>query len=226
VFPSWNRHPAVGLVRRASQATWILPPIRLIARLDVKGLEHLHDLEGPVIFAANHQSHLDGPIILAAMPGRWRKQLAPAMSKEFFKAHFFPREHKWWQVLPNRLNYYLAAFFFNGFPLPQREAGARQTLRYVAEITSAGFSLLIFPEGIRTEDGTIRPFFSGVGLMASRLELPVVPIRLDGLHKVLPTGRTVPRPGPVSVTFGAPMRLTGQDYAALARQVEEAVRAL
>jgi long-chain acyl-CoA synthetase len=226
VFPSWNRHPAVGLVRRASQATWILPPIRLIARLDVKGLEHLHDLEGPVIFAANHQSHLDGPVILAAMPGRWRKQVAPAMSKEFFKAHFFPREHKWWQVLPNRLNYYLAAFFFNGFPLPQREAGARQTLRYVAEITSAGFSLLIFPEGIRTEDGTIRPFFSGVGLMASRLELPVVPIRLDGLHKVLPTGRTVPRPGPVSVTFGAPMRLTGQDYAALARQVEEAVRAL
>ena len=38
----------------------------------------------------------------------------------------------------NRLNYYLAAFFFNTFPLPQREAGARQTLRYIGEVTGAG----------------------------------------------------------------------------------------
>ena len=47
----------------------------------------------PVIFAANHQSHMDTPVIMAALPARWRYRVAPAMAKEFFKAHFFPAEH-------------------------------------------------------------------------------------------------------------------------------------
>ena len=58
-----------------------------------KGREHLQDIEGPVIFAANHQSHMDTPVIMAALPARWRYRVAPAMAKEFFKAHFFPAEH-------------------------------------------------------------------------------------------------------------------------------------
>ena len=59
----------------------------------MSGLEHLRELDGPVVFAANHQSHLDVPVILAALPGRWRARVAPAMAKEFFKAHFFPEQH-------------------------------------------------------------------------------------------------------------------------------------
>lgn len=225
-FPAWNRHPIVNAIRRISQATWILPPLRGVIHLRVQGLEHLDGLAGPVIFASNHQSHLDVPAILLALPGPWRTRVSPAMSKEFFAAHFFPRAHPWRQVLTNRLNYYLAAFFFNAFPLPQREAGTRQALRYAAEIAEDGYSLLIFPEGVRTRHGEIGPFLGGVGLLASRLDLPVVPIRIDGLQKVLPTGQTRPRPGPVTVTFGPPLRLGGPDFAALARQVEEAVRRL
>ena len=56
----------------------------------VEGREHLQGLDGPVIFAANHQSHMDAPVILAALPPRLRYRVAPAMAKEFFKAHFFP----------------------------------------------------------------------------------------------------------------------------------------
>ena len=59
--------------------------------------------------------------------------VAPAMAKEFFKAHFFPEQHGRCAWFTNSLNYYLAALFFNAFPLPQREAGARQTLRYIGE---------------------------------------------------------------------------------------------
>ncbi|MDP1571673.1 MAG: AMP-binding protein [Vicinamibacterales bacterium] len=225
-FPAWNRHPIVGAIRRVSQATWILPPLRGVLHLRVQGLEHLDGLAGPVIFAANHQSHLDVPAILLALPGRWRARVSPAMSKEFFAAHFFPQAHSWRQVLTNRLNYYLAAFFFNAFPLPQREAGARQTLRYTAEVAEDGYSILIFPEGVRTRDGEIGTFLGGVGMMASRLDLPVVPIRIDGAHRVLATGQTRPRPGPVTVAFGPPLQLRGPEFAALARQVEEAVRSL
>ena len=225
-FPRWNRRRLVGWIRRASQATWILPLARLFAWVRVSGLEHLEHLQGPVVFAANHQSHLDVPVILSALPGRWRARVAPAMAKEFFKAHFFPEQHSAGQVLTNRLNYYLASFFFNAFPLPQREAGARQTLRYIGEVTGDGFSVLIFPEGSARDSGDIKPFRGGIGMIASRLHLPVVPVCLAGVDRVLHPSWKMARPGRCSVTFGAPMRLSGDDYGALARQVEEAVRRL
>jgi long-chain acyl-CoA synthetase len=225
-FPSWNRTWPVALVRRLSQATWILPLTRVFAHMRIEGREHLRDLHGPVVFAANHQSHFDVPVILAALPGRWRARLAPAMLKEFFKAHFYPEGSTWRQWFTNSLNYYLAAIYFNAFPIPQREAGARHTLRYIGELTGGGWSVLIFPEGVRSETGNIRPFQGGIGMIASRLDIPVVPVRLDGVDRVLHPKWKMARPGSVRVAFGPPLRLRGDDYAALAKQVEEKVRAL
>ncbi len=225
-FPAWTRSWPARWLRRASQFTWILPLTRLFARVSVDGLQHLDGIRGPVVFAVNHQSHLDVPVVLSVLAGAWRARIAPAMAKEFFAAHFHPAQYSRRKVLTNRANYYLAALFFNSFPLPQREAGARETLRYIGEVTGAGYSVLIFPEGVRSESGNIRAFRGGVGMIAARLGLPVVPVRLEGVDRVLPTGRKMARSGPVSVTFGAPLRLGGNDYGALARQVEQAVRDL
>jgi long-chain acyl-CoA synthetase len=225
-FPAWNRHRLINLVRRLSQALWILPLARVFAWIDVSGLDNLRGLQGPVVFAPNHQSHFDVPVILAALPGHIRKDVAPAMSKEFFRAHFFPEGFTRRQIFIKRLNYYLAAFFFNAFPLPQREAGARQTLRYIGEVTGDGYSVLVFPEGVRSQTGEMSPFLGGIGMIGSRLDLPVIPVRLDGVHEILHTKWKMAKPGPVRVRFGAPMRLKGDDYGALAKQVEAAVRAL
>jgi 1-acyl-sn-glycerol-3-phosphate acyltransferase len=63
-------------------------------------------------------------------------------------------------------------------------------------------------------------------MIASRLSVPVVPVRIEGLDKVLHSTWRMARPGRVRVAFGKPLRLTGDDYEALARQVEEAVRRL
>jgi len=122
--------------------------------------------------------------------------------------------------------YYLAALVFNAFPLPQREAGARQTLRYMGELVEQGCSVLIFPEGHHTDTGEIDRFRPGIGMIASRLDVPVVPVRLEGVDRVLHRTWHMAHPGHVRVTFGAPMRLLGADYQALAKQVEDAVRAL
>ena len=89
-FPSWNRAWPVRVIRRVSQATWILPLGRIFAWVRVSGLENLEGISGPVVFASNHQSHFDVPVILMALPGAWRARIAPAALKEFFKAHFFP----------------------------------------------------------------------------------------------------------------------------------------
>jgi len=225
-FPAWNRSALARAIRRVSLPTWILPIARAFAWIRVTGPEHLDAVRGPVIFAANHQSHMDTPVVMAALPPRLRYRVAPAMAKEFFKAHFFPREHGRREWFTNSLNYYLAALFFNAFPLPQREAGARQTLRYIGDVLGDGFSVLIFPEGRRSETGEIAPFRPGIGMIGSRLEVPVVPVRIEGLDKVLHPSWRMARPGRVRVAFGAPMRLEGEDYEALARQVEEAVRRL
>jgi long-chain acyl-CoA synthetase len=225
-FPSWSRTWPVRLVRRLSQSTWILPLARSFAWARIEGREHLRDIDGPVIFAANHQSHMDVPVILAALPARIRAHVAPAMAKEFFKAHFFPEGHTWKQWFTNSVNYYLAAFYFNAFPLPQREAGARQTLTYVGDLVGDGWSILIFPEGERSATGDIKPFRGGIGMMASRLDIPVVPVRLDGVDRVLHMKSKMAKPGRVRVAFGAPMRLRGEDYAALAWEVEHRVKSL
>jgi long-chain acyl-CoA synthetase len=225
-FPTWNRSWPVQIVRRLSQATWILPLARLFAHIRVEGGDHLRLLDGPVLLAANHQSHMDVPVILAALPGHVRARVAPAMLKEFFTAHFHPANHTWRQRFTNSLNYYLACFFFNTFPIPQREAGARHTLRYMGELTGGGWSILIFPEGVRSPTGQIKPFKGGVGMIASRLGVPVVPVRLDGLDRILPTNAYFVKPGRVRVAFGEPLVLRGDNYTELALQVEERVRQL
>jgi long-chain acyl-CoA synthetase len=205
---------------------WLLPLTRVFAWIRTEGVQHLQEVEGPVIFAANHQSHLDTPVILAALPPQWRYRLAPAMAKEFFKAHFFPAQFSRRENFTNSLNYYLSSFFFNAFPLPQREAGARQTLRYVGELIGRGFSVLIFPEGRRTEAGEINPFRPGIGMMAAKLDVSVVPVRLVGVDRVLHPSWRMARPGRVTVKFGRPLRFVGEDYDAMAKQVETAVRSL
>ncbi len=225
-FPSWNRWRLLQLVREVSQRTWILPLAGLFVRLRVEGRQHLDTLAGPVILAANHQSHFDTPVILQALPGRWRRATAVAMAKEYFDAHFFPTHHAIRERLTISAIYYLVALFFNAFPLPQKEPGARQTLRYMGDLVTDGFSILIFPEGFRTERGEINLFQPGVGILSSKLRLPVVPVRLEGVERVLHHTWRWPRRGTVRVTFGTPLVLEGDDYAALARRVQDAVVAM
>ncbi len=225
-FPTWNRSWWARGLRRINLPLWILPMARVFARVRVVGLENLRDLDGPVLFASNHQSYFDGPAILMAMPNKWRYRVAFATRKEFFEAHFYPKKYPVGQWFTNTLNYVLASLFFNIFPLPQREAGAKQALEYIGELANGGWSTVIFPEGRMTDTGEIRAFQPGIGMMTSRLGMRVVPVRITGVDKVLNRTAHFPTPGPVTVRFGRWLEASGDDYAEIARQVEQAVRAL
>jgi long-chain acyl-CoA synthetase len=222
--PGWSLAWPARIARRALQFALVLPLTRYFARLTVQGAAHLSGLAGPVVFASNHLSHLDTPVILAALPPALRRRVAPAMAKEFFRAHFRPAEHTFRERARASTLYFLAALAFNAFPLPQREAGARDTLRYIGRLTSSGYSILIFPEGARGESGLLAPFRPGVAMIGSRLSLPVVPVRLNGVDRVLHRSWRMARRGPVTVRFGAPIVFQGDDYPALTRQLEEAIR--
>ena len=225
-YPKWNRHWLARAVRVFNLNLWLLHLAHLFAWVRVEGRERLDGLKGPVLFASNHQSFFDTPSIFIAMPWKWRHRLAPTMRKEFFEAHFHPREHGLFAWFTNSLNYWLSLLMFNAVPIPQHEAGTRQALRALGELVEAGGCPLIFPEGRHSPDDNLQPFQAGVAMIASRLHIPVVPIRLRGSNRVLPQGARMARPGRVTVTIGEPLRLEGEDYAALTRLLEERIRAL
>lgn len=225
-FPRWTRSWLSRLIRRLTLPTVVLPGTRLFMQLTVEGLDHVTSLAGPVIFAANHQSHMDTPAIYAALPARRRYHIAPAMAREFFAPHFgltqAPRVHRWL----SGLSFYMACQCFNAFPLPQRQS-PRAAFRYMRELVEEGHSILIYPEGQRTDDGCILPFKRGVGTLAIHLGLPIVPVRLEGLDWVYPKNVPYPVRGPVRVTFGPALEVRADDDPeALTQRVETAVRGM
>ena len=219
-FPPWNRGNLARAARRLALPGILLPLTRIFAHIRTEGLANLQSIEPPVIFASNHQSYMDVAAILAALPAKWRYRVAPAMRKEFFHEHFHGKS------FTNSLNYYLSALFFNAFPIPQREPGALSTLRYMGDLANDRWCVLIFPEGKMTREGEIAPFQAGVGMIASKLDVPVIPVRIDGLHRVLHHTWKMARMGRVRIAFGPPLHLKGDNYLALAKEVEEAVRKL
>jgi long-chain acyl-CoA synthetase len=112
------------------------------------------------------------------------------------------------------------------FPLP-RQSGFRKSFSYAGEAIDRGFSVMIFPEGHETRDGRMQSFKSGIGLLVSELNVPVVPIKLDGLFELKKRRRYFLRPGTVSVTFGEPIQFpAGKSAEELTRELEARVRSL
>jgi long-chain acyl-CoA synthetase len=223
----WTVWPPIRLLGNALQRVIALPLFRRYIPLRVHGLENLEGLKPPVLFAANHASHLDTPAIFAAIPAHWRRRLAPAARQEQFRGFFDRGRSSWKETLDAAFQYVLAGLIFNVYPLPQQMSGVRRALRTTGELVSRGYCPLIFPEGHRTSDGSIHAFQAGVGLMAVRLRIPVVPILLKGLYEVYSVHDSWPKAGPVDVFIGAPLEFASNtDYADAAAEIERAVRSL
>jgi 1-acyl-sn-glycerol-3-phosphate acyltransferase len=191
----------------------------------VGGTENLLGLHPPVLFASNHQSDLDTPAIYTALPREWRYHIAPAMSQDYFRAWLEPSRAPFGERMATMFKYFLATSLFNAYPLPQRMAGVRRALKYTGELIDEGYCPLVFPEGMRTPDGTLQPFKTGIGLMATRLRVPVVPIHLAGLFEIYGTYDTWPKRGTVRIKIGAPLHFEQEhDEETAARAIEEAIR--
>jgi 1-acyl-sn-glycerol-3-phosphate acyltransferase len=159
---------------------------------------------------ANHTSFMDVPVILRALPSRWRAALAPAMSPDHFAEP--------WQLNLTRL-------CFNGFLLVPDAAAVQSALRHAGKLVEAGCSILVFPEGRLTPDGAIHAFRPGAAVMAESLNLPVVPIRIDGLYEIWPEHQYKPGKGTVRVTIGTPLTMgQGENPAAFTARMEIRIR--
>jgi long-chain acyl-CoA synthetase len=214
----------VRVFRFAFLETVVLPLLRHYLPLTIEGT--LEGVEGPVIFAPNHASHLDTLAVLAALPPRFRHRLAPAMSQESF-VPYFDGTGGLGERASLALRYWLAVITLDVFPLPQATRGVRKALQFAGKLVDSGYSILIYPEGARTPDGTMHEFRPGVGVMAVRLGIPVVPLHIQGLYEVFPVDATWPRPGPVRLRFGSPIRFRETDDSReAAKSIEQAVQRL
>ena len=222
----WARSLPVRSFRRTFQRVIAIPLFKHYLPLTVTGLEHLRDVTPPVIFAANHVSHLDTPAVYSALPVRWRRCLAPAMGMDIFRPYFepkgFPKKQVWW----TGLGYFLALGLFNAYPLPHEMAGVRRALNYTGELIKRGYCPLVFPEGLRSPDGTLKPFRPGIGMMAIRLRVPIVPIYIEGLYEVYSVDDSWPKRGPVRVSFGTSIEFTSGTYDEVAQTIRRAVEDL
>jgi long-chain acyl-CoA synthetase len=227
LLPRWTRSWPARAFRFLFFQAVIIPLFRGLLTLKVEGLENLRDLNSPVLFAANHQSHLDTPAIFVALPPRLRYRVAPAMSQDYFRNWLDPGGASLKQRFSSMFEYFLATGIFNAYPLPQRMAGVRRALKYTGELIDEGYSPLVYPEGTRSPDGTLQPFKTGIGLMATRLRVPVVPVHLGGLFEIYSVHHDWPQRGTVKVTFGTPLHFEQEhDEVTATRMIEEAIRNL
>ncbi|AAR35055.1 AMP-binding protein [Geobacter sulfurreducens] len=220
-FRFWTARPVALAVRRVLDMILHGPLIRHYASLKVEGGEHLGGLDGPVLFVSNHLSYFDHPVIMSALPSEWRYTTATAAWEEFFFRNYKNFAQKIWK----RLAYEYASVAFTVFPLPQSR-GFRGALRFMGGLADRGMSILVFPEGERSRDGTLLPFRPGLGVMVRELAIPVVPVRIRGLEQVFPRGASWPARGEVRVTFGKAIRFTLESPAEIVAAARTAVEDL
>jgi len=165
--------------------------------------------------------------VLTALPARLRHGLAAAAGGEAMEGlRTPPSSRSWLGRLYDRLQWVLGAALLNIFPLP-RQSGFRQSFAYAGECVDRGYSLLVFPEGRHTTTGKTLPFQAGIGILAKRLGVLVVPMRIDGLFEVKQSGRKFALPGKITVRIGAPEKFdAGMKPQAIARELQARVEEL
>jgi len=190
----------------------VRPGLDLLAPPTVKGLDRLEDIDGPVVFAANHHSHVDTPLLLSVIPEPWRHHLFIGAAADYF--------------FGNRVTATLSALVIGAIPI-ERTKVTRNSADQAAELLDDGWSMLIFPEGGRSPDGWGQAFRGGAAYLSLRCGVPVVPIHVEGTGLVLRKGKNIPRPTPTVVTFGPPLvPAEGEDSRRLAARIETAVSEL
>ncbi len=186
----WSRRYPVRLARAMVLDNVTRPLARVLASPSIRGDEGLSDLGGPVIFAANHASHVDTPLLLSCLPLPFRHRTVVAAAADYF----FDRRWK-----ADTWSFLLAAI-----PIERTKVN-RRSAELARRLLADGWNLIIFPEGGRSPDGWAQVFTGGAAYLASRTGAAVVPVHLDGTRHILPKGGRGLRRTRTTITFGTPM---------------------
>jgi 1-acyl-sn-glycerol-3-phosphate acyltransferase len=191
-FPTaWARTPLAVAVRAGLLRGLMKAVVWSQTAPVVQGSGYLDELRGPAVFVANHSSHLDTPVILGSLPPRLANRVAVGAAADYF---FDAR----WRAVTT-------AILFNAFPVERYRSRRLRSL--AAELVDDGWSLLLYPEGTRSEDGWMNPFRVGAAHLCVTKGLPVVPIAIRGSYAAMPRGSSWPKPGRprITIRYGRPL---------------------
>jgi 1-acyl-sn-glycerol-3-phosphate acyltransferase len=205
---TWARSPPARVVRGAVLLGVLSPLMDLYTRREVRGREHLDGLEPPVVFVANHSSHMDTPATLRALPHAWRRRTVVAAAADYF----YRQRRMAWTV----------SLFFGTVPMARDGRGLDdESTAHIDRLFRQGWSLVMFAEGTRSRDGSVGKLRSGAAVLAAQYGLPLVPIHVSGTHEVMPVGRywmrvppgrPIPRRRPIKIEFGAAIHPDDADH--------------
>lgn len=176
-------------------------------KVSTRGLENIpKDLA--VIIVANHQGAADIPVVLAGLPICFRF----AIKKELFHVPFF--------------GWYLRQAGY--FPIDRKMfRSAYKMVENIVEIIKSGESVLIFPEGTRSFDGTLGEFKRGSLLAALKSGASILPLAISGSYQILPRGSKLFKPAEVKLSAGKPIYIkTEAEYEHKVEEVKEVIAKL
>lgn len=217
-LPSVNDPLLSGLLERRPFAAPLLFVLGrlvrpLVARVDIRGVEHL-PAGGAYIISPNHQSYLDAFLLCSLLPFRVFARLFFVGAVEYFETDFT----KWFARLAN-----LVPVDPDSNLIPAMKAGAFGLAH--------GRILVLFPEGERSMDGTVKKFKKGAPILAQHMRVPIVPVAITGAYEIWPRNRRIdwsrvwPWSGHrVTITIGEPMTFAdGADYTDSTNRLRERV---
>jgi 1-acyl-sn-glycerol-3-phosphate acyltransferase len=173
----------------------VLKPVsRIVFLPDVHGAGHV-PRRGPVILAANHVSFLDSFLIPLMTP----RPVSFLAKQEYFEPGGGPKQWMSRTILTS----------IDAIPVERGGfRAAQESLEAALRVLEAGGAFGIHPEGSRSRDGRLYRGRTGVAWLALASGAPVVPVSIRGTERIQPVGARFPRPGRVTVRFGAPLRFT------------------
>lgn len=170
-------------------------------KVGVSGAEHIP--EGACIFAPNHQSYIDGMLV------------SMFLERSRIKRTFFFAKEK--HVRGKFLRWFADQFNILVVDIDHDVKGSIQRL---AQVLRSGRSIIIFPEGTRSHTGELGEFRKTFAILSKELDVPIVPVAIDGAFKALPRGRHFPKLGQnIEVHFLEPVYPADADYDTLNEQV-------
>jgi 1-acyl-sn-glycerol-3-phosphate acyltransferase len=210
--PSWARRPLARAAREVILNYVLGPVVTYYTHPKTISEEVFDGLKPPVLFAANHSSHLDTICILRALPKEWRTHTATVAAADYF--------------YKNRIVASLVTLSFATVPIERGRGGlSKLTTERLNRLFAEGWNMLVYPEGTRSRTGEIAKFHSGAAYLAIEHRLPVVPILVRGTSEAMPVGQPWPRKHPVSIEFGrAQYPAPGEKHRELTTRLQEALQ--
>ncbi len=151
------------------------------------------------VYFANHTSHLDAIVLWSALPQVVRLLTRPVAAKDYWTA--------------GRIRRYMATEMFNAILIDRTEIKVHQSpVDMMIREIGQRYSLIVFPEGGRSDGREIGEFKSGLYYLCKRRpDLELIPVHIDNMNRILPRGQVLPVPLLSCITFGPPLWLEANE---------------